>query len=275
MTAKKKRVTGGAPAWMVTFADMMALLLCLFVLLLSFSTMDAQKFKRIAGELREAFGLSFQNQVMGIIEPDGSPNRPFATPSVAIPIEPPAQEDIEAQEITPPPEEPEEDEATEEPPSPEQIAATRAQQAERVADQLRQHLSSEIAQQSVIVNASEEGVLIRFDSRFLFGSGNADIFGEIGEVIESLGSILAQTTGDILVSGHTDSVPISTSIFRSNWDLSAARAASLVHLLLRSGEIASGRIAAVGYADSRPIADNATESGREQNRRVEVQIRLP
>lgn len=267
---KRKRVTGGAPAWMVTFADMMALLLCLFVLLLSFSTMDVQKFKRIAGEMREAFGLSIKSRLENIMEIDGRPDRSSPMPPVEMAIDTTIDanaRNAEAQE--------EAQSAVELPASEEAIAEARANRAASVAAELTGRLASEIESGSVSVQASNDGVQIRFDSNLLFASGSAQIYGAVSGLIDQLGSILAQTEGEILVSGHTDNVPISTSQFRSNWDLSAARAASLVLMLLREGKLSSSRIAAVGYADSRPIADNGSEEDRARNRRVEIQLRLP
>jgi len=146
---------------------------------------------------------------------------------------------------------------------------------EKVAKFLKNELANEIKSGQVKVEATPSGVLIRFNSNFLFTSGSADIYNSMEGTLDELASILAETKGEILVSGHTDNVPISTEVFRSNWDLSAARASSLVTMLLKSGKIDKARIGATGYADSRPIGSNDTESGRALNRRVEIQLRTP
>jgi len=242
---------------MVTFADMMALLLCLFVLLLSFSTMDAQRFQRIAGELEQAFGLSLKTKLLGVIETGGVSGRDHAASAkrYVADLPPTDTEGNALEEYFGLPSEPEE------------------APGERVAKFLESELSDEIRSGRVTVEPSADGVLIRFSSNFLFGSGNADIYNSMSDLMENLAAILAETDGEILVSGHTDDVPISTDVFRSNWDLSSARAASLVHMLLKSGKIDKKRIGATGYADSRPIASNDTEEGRARNRRVEIQLR--
>ncbi|WNK00389.1 flagellar motor protein MotB [Thalassospiraceae bacterium LMO-JJ14] len=278
--AGKKQATGGAPSWMVTFADMMALLLCLFVLLLSFSTMDAQKFKRIAGEMQQAFGLSLKTKLLGVTETGGIPDRAYvSSPNRAV-TEMPAPEapaDINAEPMIdiPPPELPHTEESPADKMTEEATAVPRETSGEKVAKYLQTRLAKEMRAGQVMFEPSPNGVLIRFNSNFLFNSGSADVFDSMEGLLNELASILAETEGEILVSGHTDNVPISTDVFRSNWDLSSARAASLVHMLLKSGKIDKARIGATGYADSRPIGSNDTENGRALNRRVEIQLRTP
>jgi len=275
--AAKKTATGGAPSWMVTFADMMALLLCLFVLLLSFSTMDAQKFKRIAGEMQQAFGLSLKTKLLGVTETDGVPDRAYVSVPDAKPM-PDLPPELLLDDLPPP------DFLSDAPPTPARAAVEvpvetpvepKETQGEKVAKFLESKLAEEIRKGQVLVEPSPSGVLIRFNSNFLFSSGSADIFPSMEPLLKELAVNLAETEGEILVSGHTDNVPISTEVFRSNWDLSSARASSLVHMLLRSGKIDKARIGATGYADSRPIDTNDTERGRALNRRVEIQLRTP
>jgi len=276
--AAKKNASGGAPSWMVTFADMMALLLCLFVLLLSFSTMDAQKFKRIAGELQQAFGLSLKTKLLGVTETGGVPDRAFVSTPSNVTADLPESDAKPVRDLPPP------DLLLNETPAPGQVAvevpvevpaAPKESPGEKVARFLEGKLTDEIRKGQVLVEPSPAGVLIRFNSNFLFRSGSADIFQTMEPLLEELAVILAETEGEILVSGHTDNVPISTEVFRSNWDLSSARASSLVHMLLKSGRIDKARIGATGYADSRPIDSNETESGRALNRRVEILLRTP
>ena len=278
--AGKKHATGGAPSWMVTFADMMALLLCLFVLLLSFSTMDAQKFKRIAGEMQQAFGLSLKTALLGVTETDGIPDRAYvSSPNRAVTELPAPEAPTDSLEKPmsdiPPPDlllsekSPAGEMAEETPTRPKETSG------EKVAKFLQTRLAEEIRAGQVMVEPSSSGVLIRFNSNFLFNSGSADVFDSMEDLLKELASILAETEGEIMVSGHTDNVPISTDVFRSNWDLSSARASSLVHMLLKSGKIDKTRIGATGYADSRPIGSNDTENGRALNRRVEIQLRTP
>jgi chemotaxis protein MotB len=124
----------------------------------------------------------------------------------------------------------------------------------------------------VSVSQGREGVTLRIDTRLLFPSGQA-VLTPLGRgVVESLMGVLANFDGQISVEGHTDSVPISTARFPSNWELSSARAIAVVRHLERQGFNIS-RMRAVGYADTQPMEPNATADGRAANRRVELLLR--
>jgi chemotaxis protein MotB len=231
-----------APKWLMTFADLMALLFALFVLLLSFSEIDSDSFRRNAGPMAEAF------------------NRP-----------PPVSNDPEA--VVP---------QQSAPSAPQRESSLRsilrnlrtADRRRRVADQLRFALAGEIRDGAVVLREAEDFAIIRFPAAKAFEAGSADLNETAGQTIDRVAAVLAQTKGPITVSGHTDDQPISTARFRSNWDLSTARAASVVHRLLRNAEILPDRISAAGHADTRPIETNDTEPGRAANRRVEIRIEI-
>jgi len=124
----------------------------------------------------------------------------------------------------------------------------------------------------VSVSQGREGVTLRIDTSLLFPSGQAVLTPQGRGVIESLMDVLARFDGQISVEGHTDSVPISTARFPSNWELSSARAIAVVRHLERQGFNIS-RMRAVGYADTQPMEPNATADGRAANRRVELLLR--
>ena len=126
----------------------------------------------------------------------------------------------------------------------------------------------------VSVSQGREGVTLRIDTSLLFPSGQAVLTPQGRGVIESLIDVLASFDGQISVEGHTDSVPISTARFPSNWELSSARAIAVVRHLERQGFNIS-RMRAVGYADTQPMEPNATADGRAANRRVELLLRQP
>ena len=126
----------------------------------------------------------------------------------------------------------------------------------------------------VSVSQGREGVTLRIDTSLLFPSGQAVLTPQGRGVIESLMDVLARFDGQISVEGHTDSVPISTARFPSNWELSSARAIAVVRHLERQGFNIS-RMRAVGYADTQPMEPNATADGRAANRRVELLLRQP
>ncbi|MGQ7262357.1 OmpA/MotB family protein [Vreelandella sp. V005] len=126
----------------------------------------------------------------------------------------------------------------------------------------------------VSVSQGREGVTLRIDTSLLFPSGQAVLTPQGRGVIESLMDVLARFDGQISVEGHTDSVPIATARFPSNWELSSARAIAVVRHLERQGFNIS-RMRAVGYADTQPMEPNATADGRAANRRVELLLRQP
>lgn len=126
----------------------------------------------------------------------------------------------------------------------------------------------------VNVSQGREGVTLRIDTNLLFPSGQAVLTTQGQGVVESLIDVLASFDGEISVEGHTDSVPISTPRFPSNWELSSARSIAVVRHLERQGFDVS-RMRAIGYADTQPIATNATAAGRAANRRVELLLRQP
>ena len=143
-------------------------------------------------------------------------------------------------------------------------AITAAPPLEPPAETLATDLGEDI---EVIVN--EGSISFRISSEILFGSGQAELENAGLEVIDRLIPTLSASTHRILVEGHTDNLPIQTERFPSNWELSASRASSVVRYLQLAG-IDAARMSATGYADTRPLDDNASEQGRASNRRVEL-----
>lgn len=231
--------SGGTPAWVVTFADLMSLLMCFFVLLLSFSEMDAQKFKEIAGELSKAFGV--QREVPADDLPMGSsvvfPNVTAGTPAAH------ALDAAEAAELTP-----------------------------ATADALRESLATELQSGRLHIEEGERRVVLRVEENGSFDSGSADVMPAFEDVLGRMAVILAKVPGALTIEGHTDDRPISTARFQSNWDLSAARAAAVANALLRHAEIEPARIRVEGHADTAPREPNSSPEQRARNRRVEIVV---
>ncbi|MGB0683310.1 MAG: OmpA family protein [Magnetovibrionaceae bacterium] len=252
----------GAPLWMVTFADLMALLLTLFVLLLTFSELNVIKYKAIAGALSEAFGVSRQDQLSGVIELDGSIRRQAAanvdpsrmpTPSVTIDLPDATDEEVEAE-----------------------AAARREERLEELQGALQDLIDDKIAGSGIEVERVGDEIVLRFPSEIAFPSGSNQLNQQFGEILGELVPVLEKTEGNILVSGHTDDIPLSAGArFKSNWELSSARATAVVHELIEAGQIDSTRITIQGFGDSRPLETNDTVEGRAKNRRVEISIIAP
>lgn len=253
------------PAWVVTFADLMSLLMCFFVLLLSFAEIDAMKFKQISQSLEQAFGV--QREVPALEIPMGtspifdkfSPGIPKPTPLDEV-RQTTTQQDPRLQTF-----------------SAEAIKAIEQavqRQMDRAAAEVATDLAKEIESGLLQLEQGPERLVIRIEERGSFGSGSADMTPQFLLILSRMADTLAKIPGEISVEGHTDNIPIRTARFQSNWDLSAARAASVANTLLAKGTVTSDRLRIQGHAETRPIADNDTPENRALNRRVEIVIDL-
>jgi len=120
----------------------------------------------------------------------------------------------------------------------------------------------------------EEGISAILKDTLLFETGSAEIKAEKRPVIEALSSVLKETDCRIRVEGHTDDVPINSTLFPSNWELSMARAVNVTEYLISEGDISPERLSVASYADSKPLFPNVSDHNRERNRRVEVLLIL-
>jgi len=229
----RRLVAKGSPAWMVTFGDMMSLLLCLFVLLLSFAKFDTAKFHQNTSAINGAFGIS-------------------KTPT-----------DFTA------------------PPTPNIITLnpfkTNPQTVEenRILQEIKKSMAKEILASMIDLEVKDNMVIVRFPGSAAFPSGTADLSPEFMPVLAKIGAVLKNAKGRVVISGHTDDVPITTERFRSNWDLSAARAVSVAHQLMNVESISPRRITVQGAADSQPLVPNNSPENRARNRRVEIVLEVP
>lgn len=262
----------GAPAWMVTFADLMSLLLCFFVLLLSFSTMDVIKFKAIAASLQTSLGLEAGAVIALDAAAPALREVPTETPATEPPPEPvsePASElppaaDASA-EPTPPVVDLDSAAAT--------LAAREQAETEQLAQDLARSLQAEIVANRIELQAEGRTVTLRIRENGSFPSGAAELQPPVRQVLARIRERLASTVGSIEVAGHSDNQPIETDRYRSNWELSSARAVSVAHELMLDGAIPPQRLSVSGHADTLPVASNDTDAGRAENRRVEIVIR--
>ena len=245
------------PAWVMTFADLMTLLMCFFVLLLSFSEMDLQKFKQVAGSMEKAFGVQrdFKNTGIprgtSIIAQEFSPGRPEPTPINEIrqfttdDIEDLLK--IEQKNIT-------------------------TDSGVGVSQELEEELAEELESGAIEMSLKEDRVIIRINEKGSFTSGSATLRADFVPVLEKISKILAITPGKVTVSGYTDDVPIQTDLFRSNWELSAIRSFAVLNELLKNQELNAKKFTLEGNASNKPVAPNDSSSNRSKNRRVELVI---
>ena len=146
---------------------------------------------------------------------------------------------------------------------------------DKLTESLVDALSSEILSNSLSVSYDAEKVVVRFSEAKSFSSGSEELKEDMFPIIEKIETVLSQCEGDIIVSGYTDNLPVNSRRFRSNWDLSAARAVSVVHQLIFNNKVDPNRVMAAGRAETNPLDDNDTAEGRAKNRRVELNIYNP
>lgn len=252
----RKKRGSGSPAWIVTFADLATLLLTFFILLLSFAELDAQKYRMMAQSMAVAFGSS--NVMADAV--GGSPLTMIESDTVSLPE--PVESSADEPEFI-------DERATSEAATP--VSAGIVDMASRLIEKLEPQVASE----ALTVSYDTERVVIRFSEEATFRSGEAALKPGMAPIIEQVVAVLAQCTGEVLVAGYTDDRPIVSSRYRSNWDLSAARAVSVVHELVLNRQVPASRVTAAGRAETNPLVANDTPANRARNRRVEISIRDP
>jgi chemotaxis protein MotB len=139
---------------------------------------------------------------------------------------------------------------------------------------LEQKLGQEISDKQIKLQMMEKGLVITVVGDLVFDSGKAKIRPEAYDLLTKVASILKENMAqfNVGIEGHTDNVPITKSGWKSNWELSTARALSVLHYLAGEQGVSPERLSAIGYGEYRPVASNETKDGRKQNRRVEIVI---
>lgn len=281
----------GLPAWMGTFADLMSLLMCFFVLLLSFSEMDVLKFKQIAGSMKFAFGVQNKIEVKDIpkgtsvIAMEFRPGKPDPTPieSIQQQTNEMTQQMLEFQAGN-------EDSAggrqkqrgEQRGGQSQQTATESSSSAEQSTDQsqmaelmkkVAQQLEKQILDGSIEMESLGQQLTIRIRENGSFSAGSAFLQPQFQPVLRKIGSLLADVPGEIEISGHSDGQHIANELYRSNWDLSSQRAVAVAEAMRTAPGFDESRMSVVGKADTVPIVENAiTSSDRAKNRRVEINI---
>lgn len=268
----------GAPLWMATFADLMSLLMCFFVLILSFSELDVIKYKQIAESMKDAFGVQQKMELTSmpkgtsVVATEFQPGIPQPTPIETIQqvttdqdlsslrIGNPDADQSEAREVK--------DLITEE-------MERLIEETELDADKLRRLLQAEIEAGQIDVESEARTIIIRIREKGSFASGSAQLDIAFLAVLDKTGLALNEIKGSIFIEGHTDNVPIDNGRYGSNWDLAAARAVAVAEHLLEGPRMDPIRLTISGHADTRPQAPNDSWEGRAQNRRVEVIVKQP
>ena len=238
-------------AWAIPYADLMTLLLAFFVVMYAVSVVNEGKFRVMSESLLQAFNGNSQV----IAPPPASVGQ--RQPPAAVPIRHAASMSNPVALPIP----------LRRPPS----VSSGAQSMNDIENQVRKALQPLIDRKLVVVRHKPDWLEIEIRTDILFPSGVAQLSTSASAVLQNLAGILARFPNALRVEGFTDNVPISTAQYPSNWELSAARAASVARLFALTG-VAPDRLGIIGWGEVRPLADNDTAEGRNQNRRVLVVV---
>ncbi|WP_051677135.1 OmpA/MotB family protein [Maridesulfovibrio frigidus] len=223
----------GLPPWMATFADMVTLLLCFFVLLLSFANQDIANFEKLKGSMTEAFGVQTMDKSGRKVAYSESP---FSASS----LKKSAKKDMAALELD-----------------------------------IRAFINAGKVSKLMSVNSDQQGVLVRVPSRAIFKPGTALLDPRIHKVLNKISNLMKTKNFNLVVRGHTDDRATKNNVYASNWELSAARAASCLRYILEKSGVSPTRVKAVGYAGTKPLVPNTSNRNRALNRRVEYYYQPP
>ena len=275
MAEECPKCDAGLPPWLATFADLMSLLMCFFVLLLSFAEIDAVRFKKMAEAMKDAFGVQREipatEVVKGtsVIMQEFSPGKPEPTPIQEIRQ---VTSDLEREHLDVEEQSQKSQEQLDIDAAQAAMQAKLEQEVQQQAEELKEMLDQEIDEGLLEIERESTKIIIRIQEKGSFPSGRATLNPEFFQVIAKITDVIANTPGKIIVAGHTDNIPISTARFRSNWELSSARAVTVVHAMLSDASLDENRFLIQGFADSRPLVPNDSRENRALNRRVELII---
>lgn len=241
--------------WLLTYSDLITLLMIFFVVMYSMSKVDANKFQAVAESLSIALGGGTPSTVDIANRPSGPmifDNLPSATKPSNATGDLSKEEQQEGQS--------------------DGTGDTDVENMtiEGIKQKLDKFALDNGIESKLVSSIEERGLVISIQDTLLFDSGSADITPKAKEVLEKIISVLASAPNYIKVEGHTDNLPINTARFPSNWELSVLRATNVLHIM--QGEISNDRLSATGYGEYRPLVSNDTEDGRARNRRVDLVI---
>ncbi|MDN5351454.1 MAG: chemotaxis protein MotB [Clostridiales bacterium] len=236
--AKKKcpECKQGAPEWMNTYGDMVTLLMCFFVLLFAFSSIDAQKFTAVMESFQGSAGILSGGQSLS--------DAPFVFDAMP-------EDQTSSQQVI------------------------ELKKLEQIKEQVEDYLEKNNMQAQVELQLEDQGLIIRFKDNVLFDPGSAVIKSGSYQILDFLGELLNSEdliNEEIRIEGHTDNVPINTLLYPSNWELSTHRATNVVRYFIENAGFSPLRLSAAGYSEYHPIASNDTAEGRAANRRVDIVV---
>lgn len=250
--------------WLLTYSDLITLLMIFFVVLYSMSKVDAQKFRAVADSLSQALGGGTPSKMELASSPTGPSFFQSGTPSAKATVPGKGQDPQNTTNTT----------ATNNGQNPSTGSGTGdadTMSIDSIKAKLDKFATDNGIQSTLVTSVEERGLVVSIQETLLFSSGSAELTAPARELLEKIATVLAVAPNQIKVEGHTDNLPIHTSQFPSNWELSVIRSTNVVQLLQNDG-ISPDRLSAAGYGEYRPIVSNDTEAGRSKNRRIDLII---
>ncbi|HLS09434.1 flagellar motor protein MotS [Lentibacillus sp.] len=245
----RKRESTGAPKWMVTYSDMVTLILVFFILLFSVSQIDMVKFDAISESFRNRMIFDFYPSPVPMENPtentsneeSGKNSNEFENPTQL--------ENINDRD-----------------------GGEEKDSLDELMQQVEQYLQNNDLSNAISASRTDQGVVLVLQESILFETGEAEILDSGKPFLNKIGKLLTNIPNHVRVEGHTDDRPISNYKYPSNWELSGARASSVIRYLINDNDFDESRFTSAGYGDTRPIAPNTSEANWRQNRRVEIVI---
>ncbi|HHV98214.1 MAG TPA: OmpA family protein [Clostridiaceae bacterium] len=242
---KKSEESGGAAEWLLTYSDLVTLLLTFFVMLFSMASIDQHKFKEVAYSMRSSF-LNISGGDKLLANPgEAVLPIPYGTDFI----------DTSGNEISS---------------GDEDSSQLEDVKLQNVKAQVEKAIEKHNLKEYVNIIEEEQSLILRLDSVILFDLGKADIKASGKEILKELGGMFKELDNEITIEGHTDDLPINTMLFPSNWELSTKRATNVVVFLIENCGLDPKKLTASGRGEFKPIMPNDSPENRQKNRRIDI-----
>ncbi|MFT9371678.1 flagellar motor protein MotB [Paenibacillus polymyxa] len=261
--AKRRGRQGGGgdqrDRWMITYADLITLLLIFFVVMYAMSSLDAKKYDVVVQSLQDTFhkGDSILEQGSGIT---GTADRYTSKNPPATKQPASNKKESGSTKLT----------------EREQAFRKQEKELQNLMGVIQEYITDNKLQNQIFVSDQPRGIVITLNDRFLFDQGRAALKQGSANTLSKLASLFRDLKTPISIEGHTDNIPFTrssnSSTYKDNWELSGARALSVLRFFIDREQLSPSGFQYAGYADTRPVGDNSTEAGRQKNRRVEITV---
>ncbi|KMK77817.1 flagellar motor protein MotS [Alkalihalobacillus pseudalcaliphilus] len=233
---RKQEPERGAPKWMITYSDLMTLILVFFIMLFSMSAIDNQKFQAMADSFNQRQIFEFMPSMVEFDSSGSEANDAEYT-----------EEFEDDQEV----------------------------KMDELLQEVQEFIEKNQLYEHISATRDDRGVVLVLQERLTFESGEASLLDDAKPFLEKVGTLIEAIPNMIKVEGHTDNRPIATHRYPSNWELSGARASSVIRYFVENNEVEANRFLATGYGDTRPVVSNTNEENLQMNRRVVIIISDP